>query len=280
MSIKIGLIGEDISASLSPFLHEREGRENQLEYSYHLIDTLDPFFHKMPLEKLLTYAIDNQFSGLNITHPFKQKVVPYLDKKNKQVKELKSANTIIIKNGKLAGYNTDYFGYVAFLKQVFVNVKLGNILLVGSGGAGRAVSLALIDHGLQELILSDISISVAQELATLLKTLRPSQTISVCDVNQIPKKSISGVVNATPLGMSKLPGICVNPKEFSSDCWFSDIVYFPLQTEFLRIAKESGHQTFNGSCMAVYQAARSFRYFTGIRANEDRMMNEFINRVS
>ena len=103
MSIKIGLIGEDISASLSPFLHEREGRENQLEYSYHLIDTLDPFFHKMPLEKLLIYAIDNQFSGLNITHPFKQKVVPYLDKKNKQVKELKSANTIIIKNGKLAG---------------------------------------------------------------------------------------------------------------------------------------------------------------------------------
>ena len=89
MSIKIGLIGEDISASLSPFLHVREGRENQLEYSYHLIDTLDPFFHKMPLEKLLNYAIDNQFSGLNITHPFKQKVVPYLDKKNKQSKGIK-----------------------------------------------------------------------------------------------------------------------------------------------------------------------------------------------
>ena len=165
----------------------------------------------MPLEKLLIYAIDNQFSGLNITHPFKQKVVPYLDKKNKQVKELKSANTIIIKNGKLAGYNTDYFGYVAFLKQVFVNVKLGNILLVGSGGAGRAVSLALIDHGLQELILSDISISVAQELATLENFATFANDFCVRRQSNT-KKSISGVVNATPLGMSKLPGICVNLK--------------------------------------------------------------------
>ena len=76
MWIKIGLIGEGIANSISPFLHEEEARENQIDYSYRLIDTQDPFFAKMPINKLIEYAIDKQFVGLNITYPFKQQVVP------------------------------------------------------------------------------------------------------------------------------------------------------------------------------------------------------------
>jgi shikimate dehydrogenase len=279
MWIKIGLIGEGIANSISPFLHEEEARENQIDYSYRLIDTQAPFFAKMPINKLIEYAIDKQFVGLNITYPFKQQVVPYLDSSDKQVAELNSANTILIQDGKLSGYNTDYFGYAEFLKQQFTAEKLDTILLVGAGGAGRSVALALIDHGVRELVLNDISHPAAEELAELISVLRPRQKISVHTKQNIPKMDVTGVINATPMGMSKFPGLCVDPTDFPASCWMNDIVYFPLKTLFLKKAEESGHHIFDGSTMAVFQAAHSFYHFTGLAADKSRMMNNFEKRT-
>lgn len=276
--IKAGLIGHGISASLTPPMHEAEGTEQGIAYSYSRLDIADPEFSGMSLSDLLDYAFAQGFAGVNITHPFKIDAVDFADNLSPIAKDIGAINTMVFKDGKRIGHNTDYIGFRAALAAERGFDASHSVLLMGAGGAGGAVALALLDHGCQRLVICDPSGYRARDLADRIALLRPQKTLqAVTDVAAIDPMTFDGVVNATPLGMASHPGMSIDPSILPIKAWVADIVYFPLKTQLLDRACKRGHRIMFGRGMAIHQAVAAFELFTGLKANADRMSQKFIS---
>jgi shikimate dehydrogenase len=275
-AILVGLIGAGIRLSRSPALHEREGARQGLRYIYRLIDLEVLGLDVDALPELVTAARRFAFTGLNITHPCKQAIIPLLDGLSADAQELGAVNTVVVRpDGRLVGHNTDWSGFAESFRRELADVPREHVVLFGAGGAGAAVAHALLTLGAGRLSIVDVDKARATGLAADLcgrfgaaravAAPGPARAVDAAD----------GIVNATPVGMGSYPGMPVARELLRPDLWIADIVYFPIETELLRAARELGCRTMGGGGMAVFQAANAFRLFTGLEPDLERMTRHF-----
>ncbi|WP_210495139.1 shikimate dehydrogenase [Microvirga antarctica] len=274
-SALVGLVGAGIQASRTPALHEREGAEQGLRYIYKLID-LELFgLDTNALPDILDAAQHFGFAGLNITHPCKQAIIPFLDELSHDAAALGAVNTVVLKDGRRVGHNTDWWGFAESFRRELSDVGRDRVVQFGAGGAGAAVAHALLTLGAGEVTIVDTDRTRAKNLVASLRDgfgqSRASMSGSIAEA----VAAADGVVNTTPLGMAKYPGTAVPVDLLRPGLWVADIVYFPLETELLRQARAQGCRTMSGGGMAVFQAVGSFRLFTGREPDAARMLRHF-----
>ena len=208
------------------------------------------------------------FAGVNITFPYKKAVIDLLDEISDPARRVGAVNTVVFANGGRRGHNTDFWGFSESLRQGLPDVPKQTVLLLGAGGAGGAVAHALKSLGVETLLIHDRDRLAAKHLAD------DVGAVVVDDLAQSAANA-DGIVNATPMGMAKLPGTAIDPVMLAPRHWVADIVYFPLETELLRAARLAGCRTLSGAGMAVFQAVRAFGLFTGLSADPARMRATF-----
>jgi shikimate dehydrogenase len=274
-AVLVGLVGSGIQASRSPALHEREGAEHGLRYIYRLIDLEQLKLGVEALPEIVTAAQRFGFAGLNVTHPCKQAVIRALDELSTEAEFVGAVNTIVLTEGRRVGHNTDWWGFAESFRRELSDVARDRVVQFGAGGAGAAVGYALLTLGVDELILVDVDQEMAELLARRLAANFGSGRARARRDGAGAVAAANGIVNTTPLGMAKYPGMPLSPELLRPGLWIADIVYFPLETELLRAARARGCRVMGGGGMAVFQAAAAFRLFTGHEPDCERMLRQF-----
>jgi len=245
----VGLIGKPVKHSLSGVMHNAAFKTLNLNYSYLL-------FQPKNLKETIHGFKELHFAGFNITMPFKMEVMKFMDKIDPTAKKIGSINTVVIKNNKLIGYNTDGIGAVNALKKV-VRLKGKRVLLLGAGGAGKSISFYL-KREKAKVTIADRDYSKAKKLAKKLKV----KQISLKSIKSLEKYDV--LINATPVGMKPKTGKTpINTKLLRKGLIVFDIIYEPLQTRLLKDAKKKGCKTINGLEMLLEQGFVGFKLFTG-----------------
>lgn len=274
-SVLAGLVGSGIAASRTPRLHEREGAEQGLHYMYRLIDLDVLGLDGTALPDILTAAQRFGFAGLNVTHPCKQTVIPYLDELSAEAATLGAVNTVVLKDGRRFGHNTDRSGFEKSFQRELSDVRRERVVQFGAGGGGAAVAYALLSLGVGELSIVDTQEARAQDLVEAMRgQFGPTRVVANPALIEA-MATADGIVNATPVGMERYPGMPVAAELLRPEPWVADIVYFPLETELLHQARALGCRTMAGGGMAVFQAADAFRLFTGQEPDCERMLKHF-----
>lgn len=273
--LRTGLIGRSILASRSPWLHEQEAAAQGIELAYELFDFTDRGLDDAALGPLLVRLAGEGYAGVNVTYPFKQAVVPLLDDLADCARLVGAVNTVAMRDGRMRGYNTDKTGFETSLAEGLPDAALGQVLQLGAGGAGAAVANALLSAGTGTVMIADLDLVRAETLSALLEEHYGAGRAIACRMDRIDTRELDGIVNTTPMGMAANPAPAIDLALISPRHWVADIVYFPLETELLRIARLKGCRTLDGSGMVIHQAARAFKIFVGNQANPERMSASF-----
>ncbi|KTT03935.1 shikimate dehydrogenase [Pseudomonas oryzihabitans] len=274
-SVLAGLIGAGIQASLTPAMHEREGDAQGLRYLYRLIDLDALGLTADALPELLQAAQRTGFTGLNITFPCKQSIIPLLDDLSPEARGIGAVNTVVLADGRAVGHNTDCLGFAEGFRRGLPNVAKRLVVQLGAGGAGSAVAHALLTEGVDQLFIFDVEAERAQILVdNLTRHFGPGRAAVGTD-QAAAVAAADGLVNTSPVGMAKLPGLPLPAELLHPGLWVAEIIYFPLETELLRHARALGCRTLDGGTMAVFQAVKAFELFSGRTANADRMQAHF-----
>lgn len=272
--VLVGLIGAGIQLSRTPTLHETEARRQGVDLKYDLID-LD-LMGPTDLAQLIAQKRDQGYAGLNVTYPCKIEALSLMDVLSESARAVGAINTIVFKEGKAFGHNTDCWGFATSFRAKMAHVAKDRVLLVGAGGAGAAVGHALADCGVSELFIHDVEPDRAIALTS--RIMQNSPNIKVSAVKTVAAgiaAGIDGLVNATPMGMAKLTGSPVPRRMLDAQLWVADIIYFPLETKLLKEAGQVGCTLLSGSGMAVFQAVRAFSLFTGLTPDVVEMVKTF-----
>lgn len=274
-TIVVGLIGAAIQLSRSPHLHETEAAAQGLRCDYRLIDLDVLHVGAAALPDLLKRAEQAGFAGVNITHPCKQAAIPLLDELSPDARAIGAVNTVVFRGGRRIGHNTDWWGFAESFRRGLPGAALGRVVQLGAGGAGAAVAHALLTLGAQRLVIVDLETAKAKALVQSLgERFGPDRVVaSVQPADAMA--GTDGLVNTTPVGMAKYPGVPLPPALLRRELWVADIVYFPLETALLRLARALGCRTLDGGGMAVFQAAKAFELFTGHAPDTERMTRDF-----
>jgi shikimate dehydrogenase len=273
--ILVGLAGRDILASRSPWLHEQEAAAQGLNLDYTLFDFAARGWDENHLSRLLADIAAQGFAGLNITYPFKQAVIPLLDELSSDARQIGAVNTVAFVNGRRIGHNTDVSGFAESFRSGLKGAARQYVVQAGAGGAGSATAHALLAEAVEHVTIFDVDVLKATRLVEQLQTdfgqdrakLGVDMAASMADAD--------GFLNATPIGMAKHPGTPVDLNLVQSRHWVADIVYFPLETQLLRMARQKGCRVLDGGGMVTSQAATAFGIFTGLTGNRDRMRENF-----
>ena len=279
--VLVGLIGRNILKSLSPALHEDAFTAAKLRGHYHLMD-LDTLAGRR-LADLLAAARTAGFAGLNVTYPCKEAVIPLLDEVSAEAQQIGAVNTVTIeRSGRTVGYNTDRIGFRRSFEETLgrAAVEDKSAVLVGAGGAGRAVALALLDLGAAGVVIYDKDSARAAALAEELIDFFGPQRARLAEDAESALTEAAGLVNATPVGMLGIPGIPIVPQALQKHHWVADVIYTPLETELVKAARARGARVLTGGGMCVHQAAETFRLFTGIKPDIARMRRVFAKALA
>jgi shikimate dehydrogenase len=277
----VGLIGANIMQSLSPALHADAFAAAGIDGFYHLMD-LD----RLPgrsLEGLLDAAKSAGFAGLNVTFPCKQAVIPLLDELSPEASRIGAVNTVTIApHGGTKGYNTDCSGFRRNFEEGLgrASVEGKTVVLVGAGGAGRAVAFALMELGAATVLVHDVDATRAGSLvADLVRHCGASRARLAGSLPDAIAAS-AGVVNATPIGMTGFAGVSLPVEALGARHWVADVIYTPIETELIKAARARGARTLTGGGMCVYQAVDAFRLFTGRQPDVARMHCTFASALA
>lgn len=270
-----GLIGRAILASRSPWLHEQEARAQGVALSYQIYDFTQRGLDDAALGAVVGELRDAGFAGFNVTYPFKQQVIASLDALDDSAEIVGAVNTVAIRDGRLIGYNTDMSGFRQSVVEGLPDARMQRVLQLGAGGAGAAVASALLSLGVERLDIADINADRAAALAAMLAARFGKERVGIRVANDGATDAIDGIVNATPVGLAANPGLPIDAALIEARHWIADIVYFPLETEFLRLARFKGCRTLDGSGMVINQAASALKIITGIEADRARMRQSF-----
>ena len=269
--VRVGLVGQGIGPSRTPRMHMEEGRAQGIDLDYRLIDLAG---RDEPLDALLARLEGEGYDGLNVTYPCKRAVMAHLHALSPNAEAVGAVNTVVFRDGRRHGHNTDHFGFAESFRTGLPDVARGAALLVGAGGAGGAVAHALVDAGVERLMILDLDAGLARDLAAAV-VARHGAGRAEAVPDPACAAEADGVVNATPVGMAKLPGLPLPETAVEPRHWVADVVYFPLETELLRLARARGCRVLPGSGMAIFQAVRAFGLFTGLEADPARMRAAF-----
>ena len=252
------VIGNPIEHSLSPKLHNHWIKENNINATYE-----KKKLNKNDIEGIIEEIKNDKISGINVTVPFKQFVIPFLDELTSIAKEVQSVNTIYKKNDKIIGDNTDIGGFEQALKHINYNVKNKKVFILGAGGVAPSIIVALKKLGAVKIILSNRTREKAENLK------KSHSELEIVDWGKTVAADM--VINATSLGLKKDDEIKLNYTDIGTSKLFFDIIYNPNKTKFLLKAKEFGNQTENGKMMFIYQAQLAFKIWHKIlpKVNEN-----------
>lgn len=274
-AVLLGLIGQDIQRSRTPAVHMAEGEAQGLRLVYRRMDLTALKLGPDALPDLLRAAERTGFDGLNITHPCKTAVIAHLDELSDDARAIGAVNTVLLRDGRRVGHNTDWSGFAEPFRQKMDGVPLGRVVQLGAGGAGAAVAHALLMLGTGELTIFDIDPSRARALADNLCGHFGTGRAQAGHDRAAELGRADGLVNATPIGMDAHPGLPLDAALLRPDLWVAEVIYFPLETELLRLARGLGCRTIDGGGMAIYQAVAAFRLFTGREPDAERMKAAF-----
>lgn len=273
-TVQVGLVGRGIQLSRSPVMHEREGARLGIGYGYVLIDFDRLGLADNALGDVIAAAEQLGFAGLNITHPFKQDVIQHLDWLVPEASAIGAVNTVVFSDGARQGHNTDSWGFAESFREAMARCSLACIVQFGAGGAGAAVACALVELGVGELRIVDSDRERAHRLAERMTAGFGRQVLAATDVAGAIATA-DGIVNTTPVGMAKYPGMPFPAGLLRANHWVADIIYFPEETELLKQARALGCRALAGTGMAVYQAVRAFELFTGMAPDRAAMAGHF-----
>lgn len=272
----VGLIGANIMGSLSPALFADAFAAAGIQGFYHLLDVDCLAERRLP--KLLEALKTAGFAGTNITYPFKQDVIPLLDAVDPEAAQVGAVNTVAFSpDGRMTGYNFDRRGWRHSFEETFGHGRArgATVVMVGAGGAGRAVGFALMDLEVGCLVIHDRDGARAQALQT---DLAKHYGASRCRVTSDVEGEIAaaaGVINATQVGMRGFPGNPIPVSALTRAHWAADVIYTPLETAFIKAAAAKGARVMNGGGMCVHQAVEAFRLFTGVAPDLARLHRTF-----
>ena len=275
-SVLVGLIGAEIQGSRSPVMHEREGARRGMAYVYRLIDLAAMGAGTELLPELLIGAQRLGFDGLNITHPCKQAVMSLLDELSDDAAAIGAVNTVLFRDGRRIGHNTDWWGFTESLKRGLPGAPMRAVLQLGAGGAGSAIAHALMKLGTGRLMIYDTDGRRAAALATALNQRFGGRAEAVADPRAAAALA-QGIAQTTPVGMAGHPGTPLPLDALRPEHWVAEAIYFPLETELLSAARALGCRTVGGAGMAVHQAVRAFELFTGVTPDAEAMTRDLFD---
>jgi shikimate dehydrogenase len=265
-----GLIGAPIKHSASPAMHEAAAASVGLRGHYQLIEVAGA--DRAQLRGLLDGVKQMGFAGVNVTYPYKEAVVELLDELAPEARAMGAVNTVVVRNNRLIGHNTDTTGFVRAVAPLVEASGRGPVALVGAGGVGKAIAFALVSLGVSELRIVDADRAKAETLAAL---LRDHPGVSVTDNVEAALREAVGLVNGTPVGMLPNRDSPVPDALLHAGLWVADAIYSPLWTPLLTAAKAKGARVMTGRELAIHQAADGFKLFTGREASVEAMASAF-----
>ncbi|HBM60060.1 MAG TPA: shikimate dehydrogenase [Citreicella sp.] len=271
--IRLGLIGDNIAASRSPRLHELAGLQNARVVQY---DRLVPQDLGQSWDAIFDGLAAKGYRGTNITYPYKEKVVPRLVIEDPLVRAIGACNTAIFDQGRALGHNTDYSGFVAAYRRLRGDTPTGPVLMIGTGGVGRAVAFGLVALGTPEIRLVDMDPAKARALADDLRAAAPGLRVIVGEDAATAAQGAEGLINCTPVGMVGKPGTPLPAAAMASGTWAFDAVYTPVDTQFLTDAAARGLQILSGWELFFYQGVHAWTLFTGLPLDEPRLRADLL----
>jgi shikimate dehydrogenase len=254
-----GLLGAPIAHSASPAMHERAAEALGLRCHYQLIEIAGAGREQLKL--LLEGVRLLGFAGINVTFPYKEAVLDLLDERSPDAAMIGAVNTIVVRDGRLIGYNTDKTGFAHAIAPLVAASSQGPVALIGTGGVGKAIAFALAGLGVADLRLFDTEPAKA---ATLAAQLAGQTRASVARSVEEALHGATGVINGSPVGMLPSLGSPVPDSLLHAGLWVADAVYTPLWTPLLTAARARGATVMTGRELAIYQAADAFELFTGL----------------
>jgi shikimate dehydrogenase len=264
-----GLIGAPIAHSASPAMHERAAEALGAHCHYQLIEVAGA--DRDGLRALLDGVRLLGFAGVNVTFPYKEAVVALLDELSPGAAALGAVNTVIVRDRRLIGHNTDETGFARAVADLVAASAGRPVAVIGAGGVGRAITFALAGLGVGDIRLFDTDRAKAESLAAALGGRRAA----VADSVERALSGAAGLVNATPVGMLPSRASAVPEALLHDGLWVADAVYWPLWTPLLTAARARGARVMTGRELAIFQAADAFALFTGLTPSTIEMGHAF-----
>jgi len=260
------VIGDPIAHSMSPAMHNDLFQANEIDAHY-----LPLHVKGENLEAAVKGFKAIEIAGFNVTVPHKEAIIPLLDRIDPLAKAIGAVNTVVNENGELVGYNTDGSGYVEGLNRELDLIEDQKVLMIGAGGAARAIYFTMSKQGVKRIDICNRTVSKAEALIKECPYPVPSHALSIQEAEEALGE-YDLIIQTTPKGM--LPAIGELPislHNLNSNAFVSDIIYNPLETKILRDAKKKGARIQNGLDMFVFQGALAFEKWTGIFPDTNRM---------
>ncbi len=265
--LKLGVIGDPISHSKSPLIHNFFIEKFSLNAIYTAINIknhieLDDFFNQFK---------DKEWCGINVTIPYKEAVIPYLNSTERCVEIIGACNTIVNKNGRCVGFNTDAEGFYMPLK----NKKIENAIVLGNGGAAKAVLYQCAKEGITDITLVARNKIKSDDCVKRLNDTFNSKikTIPFNMFSESLVKNYKLIVNTTSVGMNQDDDSFPAINAISRGQFFYDLIYSPWETKMIKIAKANNASVINGAMMLAGQAALAFELFFNLKADEEKMFS-------
>ncbi|MFH1198977.1 MAG: shikimate dehydrogenase [Candidatus Omnitrophota bacterium] len=254
-----GLIGYPVKHSLSPLMHNAALAELRINAEYKLFPLKEE-----ELGDFLKNAAGNNICGLNITVPYKEKVIPFLSNLSQEAKLIGAVNTVKVNNNKLEGFNTDGEGFIRHLKDLGFIATNKTIAIIGAGGAARAICVYLSRNNPKKILIYDIDKTRACGLIKHLQGNFSGTVFNSVDlVTDLNIQESDLLINASSNGMREEDALLVEAKEINSKMLVYDLIYNPRQTKLLEMAQVQGARVSNGLGMLLYQGVAAFELWTG-----------------
>ncbi len=272
-----GIYGYPVEHTFSPGMHNAAFKKIGMNACY-VPFSVNPDQLKNAVRAIIPLGL----RGINITVPHKQHVIAYLDELSKEADLIGAVNTVQIVDGKLKGHNTDGRGFIRSLRvDAGYDPKGKIVLLIGSGGAARAVGFSLALARVRKIFLHDVDTPKANTLARDIRKKTGIEALSLSAGDLVAAADESGcLINATPLGLKKNDPLPLKRETIQKRHLVCDLVYNPPETAFLKAAKERGAKRLSGLGMLLYQGVIAFEIWTGVKAPVTIMKNALIRQIA
>lgn len=265
-SVKLGLIGDNITRSKSPRLHRTAGRLTGLDVSY---DRLIPKDLHLTFDEVFEQARASGFRGVNVTYPYKELAAAKVSVADPLVRAIGAVNTVVFAPDGPQGFNTDYTGFMRAYRLVRGERDPGVVCLIGTGGVGKAVAFGLLGLKAGTIRLVDLDITKAKALRDALAATGSQTTVELHTSATEAAAGADGLINCTPVGMVGLEGTPLPEDAMSGAAWAFDAVYTPVDTQFLKDAEARGLTVISGYELFFGQGTDAWRIFTGVPLDTD-----------
>jgi shikimate dehydrogenase len=269
-TIRLGLIGDNIALSQAPRLHQVAGQLTAQTVTY---DRLVPRELGKTFDEVFDHCARSGYRGVNITYPYKERVVSKVEIKDGLVQAIGAVNTVVFESGRALGFNTDHSGFEAAYRGARGGMPPGSTYLVGAGGVGRAIAFGLAVLGASDIRIADRDLVKAEALGAALRAVWPGlkTKISAGANATILAHGVEGVVNGTPVGMAGHAGTPLPRAAMTGAHWAFDAVYTPIDTVFLRDAAAEGLKVITGYELFIGQGVDAWKIFTGTAIDSRRL---------